>query len=57
MTIETKKLEISKDLLKNVGMTYKFVFAKPTITGKKVKSKINLNTNKDSAYEIVKYPK
>lgn len=37
LTIETKKLEISKDLLMNVGMTCKFVCVKPTITGKEVK--------------------
>ncbi len=38
MTIETKELEISKDLKRKVEMICKFACAKPTITGKEVKS-------------------
>ena len=37
LTIETKELEISKDLLKKVKMICKFACFKPTITGKEVK--------------------
>jgi hypothetical protein len=38
LTIETKELQISKDLLKKVEMVYKFACAKPTITNGNIKS-------------------
>lgn len=38
MTIETKELEISKDLLRKVEMICKFACVKPTITNENVKN-------------------
>ena len=38
LTIETKELEISKDLLRNVEMICKFACVKPTITNGNVKN-------------------
>lgn len=38
LTIETKELQISKDLLKKVEMVCKFACAKPTITNRNIKS-------------------
>jgi len=38
LTIETKELQISKDLLKKVEMVCKFACAKPTITNGIIKS-------------------
>ena len=38
LTIETKELEISKDLLKKVEMICKFACVKPTITNGNIKN-------------------
>lgn len=38
LTIETKELEISKDLLRKVEMICKFACVKPTITNENVKN-------------------
>ena len=38
LTIETKELQISKDLLKKVEMVCKFACTKPTITNRNIKS-------------------
>ena len=38
LTIETKELEISKDLLRKVEMICKFAYVKPTITNENVKN-------------------
>ena len=38
LTIETKELEISKDLLKKVEMIYKFACVKPPITNGNIKN-------------------
>lgn len=49
LTIETKELEISKDLLKKVEMIYKFACVKPTITNGNIK-----NINSDNEHISIK---